>query len=147
MRRIILVLVLLKAVIGTASPLDENAIKSSTNPSIADDSTRKIKQQLIYELEQGTIPKIYLNTYHSLTSRMKRDGYLQESLTGAYRGKSPRIIGGYVSLLFETEDYMRIQRSLEFIFNSMIRNHLVRIPHVIDSLKISGNGSVEQWQD
>ena len=142
---IILVLVMLEALTGTPSRLYGNTLKSSANPSIADDSTATVKKQLIDELERGKISKIYRNTYHSLTSRMKRDGYLQESLTGAYRGEFPRTIGGYVSLLFETEDYMRIQRSLEFIFNSMIRNHLTRIPHVIDSLKISGNGSVEQW--
>ena len=105
----------------------------------------KIKKQLIYELEPGIISKIYNNTYNSLTSRMKKDVYLQESLTGAYRGEFPRTIGGFVSLLMETEDYMRIQHSLEFVFDAMIRNSLSKVPHVIDSIKNSANGSVEQW--
>jgi hypothetical protein len=29
----------------------------------------------------------------------------------------------------------------------MIRNNLAKVPHVIDSLKISGNGSVDQWYE
>ena len=120
---------------------------STNNPDGTgpDESMNQIKKQLIYELGHGTVSKIYRNTYHSLTSRMKENGYLQESLTGAYRGEFPRTIGGYVSLLMETEDYIRIQRSLEFVFESMIRNHLSKVPHVIDSLKISADGTVNQW--
>ena len=146
-RSITLVLVLMIAFIGTASARDEKVPLNSTKSTISGDSAGTLKQQLIYELEQGKISKIYRNTYQSLISRMKRDGYLQESLTGAYRGEFPRTIGGFVSLLFETEDYPRIQRSLEFIFNAMIRNHLARVPHVVDSLKIQPNGSVEQWYE
>ena len=145
-RRIIfLIFALLLVANGPAESLKTRDLKSYTNATSNDVPMSKIKKQLIYDLEHGITSTIFTNTYHSLTSRMKKDGYLQESLTGAYKGEFPRTIGGYVSLLMETEDYSRIRRSLEFVFESMIRNHLSKVPHVIDSLKVSPDGTVSQW--
>ncbi|RXZ82633.1 hypothetical protein EBB07_09015 [Paenibacillaceae bacterium] len=107
------------------------------------DST--IKAQLLNELEHGTVSKVYHHTYQNIVDRVTADGYFEESLTGAYEGEYCRTIGGLVSLFIETGELAKAQAVVSFIFDSMERNGLIKVPHVLGEVKYAADGSVKQW--
>ena len=113
----------------------------------SESDSMELKKQIISELEHGTIGKIYRATYKSIISRMKPDGYFPESLTEAYPGEFPRTIGGLVSLFLETHDYDRAQLALSFVLETMKRNNLSKVPHVIGPYKKLSKGKFEQGLD
>src|SRR6185312_7027722 len=55
---------------------------------------------------------LYARTYWSLLDRMQPDGFLPESLTGAYRGMFPRTTGALVSLLLESGREAEAERNI-----------------------------------
>ena len=83
-------------------------------------------------LLQADVDTLYRNTYQSLMDRIETDGFLQESLTGAYRGMYPRTIGAFALLMIETGHPDLAERSLSYVFETMRRNDMERVPHVID---------------
>ncbi|MDP4285705.1 MAG: polymorphic toxin type 44 domain-containing protein [Bacteroidota bacterium] len=107
----------------------------------------ELKKEIVSELAHGTIGRIYNATYKSIISRIKPDGYFPESLTGAYPGEFPRTIGGLVSLFLETHDYAHAQSTLSFVLETMKRNNLSKVPHVIGPYKKLPNGKFEQGLD
>lgn len=104
-----------------------------------------IHTQLIKELQEGTIARIYKKTYESIISRVEEDGYFGESLTGIYSGEFCRTIGGLVSLLLETGDDEKAQKALTFVFESMKRNGLSKVPHTLGKVVKLKDGNWEQW--
>lgn len=105
----------------------------------------KLKYKLFNELQSGVVSKIYKKTYNSLIDRFKDNGYLEESLTGAYAGEYCRTIGGFVQLLMETGDFGRAKKALEFVFESMIRNKISKIPHTLGEVSYFEDGTFVQW--
>ena len=61
-------------------------------------SKESIKEKLSSEFFEN----LYSKTYYSLLDRMDEDGYLPESLTGAYQGMFPRTTGALTLLLIGT---------------------------------------------
>jgi hypothetical protein len=104
-----------------------------------------IKEQLIYELEHGTVSNIYNTTYTNIVNRVTTDGYFEESVTGAYTGEYCRTIGGLVSLFIETGELAKAKATLSFVFDSMQRNGLSKVPHVLGEVYHAADGSFEQW--
>jgi hypothetical protein len=64
--------------------------------------------------------------------RVTPDGYLQESLTGAYDGMFCRTIGAMAKLLDELGQLPKVKPMLTLTFNSMTAAGMERVPHVID---------------
>ncbi len=74
---------------------------------------------------------LFHNTYESLLHRLAPDGYLPESLTGAYGGMFPRTVGPYVFLMLEEHQWGVARRILQFTLEATRLSHLHRVPHVI----------------
>ncbi|MCR8558106.1 hypothetical protein KXD93_10650 [Mucilaginibacter sp. BJC16-A38] len=75
--------------------------------------------------------KLYSNTYYSLLDRMGKDGFLPESLTGAYEGMYCRTTGAMVSLLIETNRLKEAELNINCVLQATIQHDMERIPHVI----------------
>lgn len=82
-------------------------------------------------LQSPFFEKLYANTYYSLLDRMHSDGYLQESLTGAYEGMFCRTTGPLVMLFIETGRYKEAEQNIQCVLNAITANNMERVPHVI----------------
>jgi hypothetical protein len=94
----------------------------------AQDSIKTILQSPFFE-------QLYSNTYYSLLDRMGKDGFLPESLTGAYEGMYCRTTGALVSLFIETGRYKEAEKNIQCILDAVSENEMERIPHVIGEKK------------
>ena len=104
------------------------------SPTCAAPATRTEVLNLLNTPFQKTL---FHNTYESLLHRVDRDGYLQESLTGAYGGMFPRTVGPYVFLMLETHQWAVARRVLRYTLEATAQAHLHRVPHVIGPAHIS----------
>jgi hypothetical protein len=86
-------------------------------------------------LQSPFFEKLYSNTYYSLLDRMGKDGFLPESLTGAYEGMYCRTTGALVSLFIETGRYKEAEKNIQCILDAVAENEMERIPHVIGEKK------------
>lgn len=86
-------------------------------------------------LQSPFFEKLYADTYYSLLDRMGNDGYLPESLSGAYDGMYCRTTGALVSLFIETGRYKEAERNIQCILDAVAENDMERIPHVIGDKK------------
>ncbi|MCD9019933.1 hypothetical protein [Parachryseolinea silvisoli] len=98
----------------------------STQPCAA-----AIRDSVADVLQTPFFEKLYANTYYSLLDRLNPDGYLEESLSGAYDGMYCRTTGPMVLLLLETGRYQEAERMISFVLNAVAENDMERIPHVI----------------
>ncbi len=115
---------------------------------VAGNQTQTIgKEQLRQILETDVeLNRLYSNTYHKLLSRMEDDGYLPESLTGAYKGMYPRTVGAYTLLMIETGHYREAELTLNYVFDAMAAHDEIFVPHVVG--KEEGRGTIidDQYQ-
>lgn len=74
---------------------------------------------------------LYAKTYYSLLNRMDDDGYLPESLTGAYQGMFPRTTGAFVLLLIETGRYDEAEANINYVLKAITAHDMERIPRVV----------------
>ena len=88
----------------------------------------KLRQFLENDVE---LNRLYSNTYYTLINRMQEDGYLPESLTGAYKGMYPRTVGAYALLMVETGQYKQAEAVLKYVLDAMVENEELFVPHVI----------------
>jgi hypothetical protein len=83
------------------------------------------------DLKSPYFEKLYANTYYSLLDRMQKNGYLQESLTGAYEGMFCRTTGPMVLLFIETGRLKEAEAIIQCVLDATAQNDMERIPHVI----------------
>ncbi|HMG08746.1 MAG TPA: hypothetical protein VK609_09565, partial [Mucilaginibacter sp.] len=81
-------------------------------------------------LQSPYFEKLYANTYYSLLDRMGKDGFLPESLTGAYEGMYCRTTGALVSLFLETGQLKEAELNIQCVLNATTQYDMERIPHV-----------------
>jgi len=89
------------------------------------------KEEVKAKLQSEFFEKLYSKTYYSLVDRIEDDGYLEESLTGAYDGMYPRTTGGVATLLMETGDYENAKKILNLDMQVGNQYKMERMPHVI----------------
>lgn len=82
-------------------------------------------------LKSSYMEKLYSNTYYSLLDRMGKDGFLPESVTGAYEGMYCRTTGAMVALLIETGRLKEAEANVKCVLDATVQNEMERIPHVI----------------
>ena len=90
---------------------------------------------LLTILQSSFFENLYSKTYYSLLDRMRKDGYLPESLTGAYDGMYCRTTGALVLLFIETGRYEEAEKNIRCILDAVAENDMERIPHVIGKKK------------
>lgn len=96
------------------------------------------REYIRQQLKDGVVGTIFHTTTDSLFGRLSPTGYLPESLTGMYDGEYCRTIGAFVPLCLEMGRAKEARKALEFIFLSMERLGLEKIPHVL-GLSADGN--------
>ncbi|MDJ1480628.1 hypothetical protein QNI16_09040 [Cytophagaceae bacterium YF14B1] len=90
-----------------------------------------LPKAIVTELKSPYFEKLYAHTYYSLLDRMGKDGFLPESLTGAYEGMYCRTVGALVPLLIETGRFQEAEATISCVLKATQENELERIPHVI----------------
>lgn len=136
-------LFLLLPLIWFSQPLHSQIEKTGTASKVGREDIKKELQSDYYE-------RLYSKTYYSLIGRMRGDGYLPESLTGAYSGMFPRTTGAYVLLLIEAGQYDAAEQNIRYILKSLENNDMERIPRVLgpdyniedDQFQIDGHAHV-----
>ena len=75
--------------------------------------------------------RLLRGTYDSIRGRIADDGYFPESLTGAYAGMFPRVVGALAQLLMETGEPDCAEQVIHYCIQGMLDNDMERIPHVL----------------
>ena len=88
-------------------------------------------QDIKAELTSPFFEKLYAQTYNSLLQRLGKDGFLPESLTGAYEGMYCRTVGALVPLCLETGRLHESEQSINCVLTAMEQYKMDRVPHVI----------------
>jgi hypothetical protein len=91
------------------------------------DAKAKVREMLSSPSMEG----LYARTYWSLKQRKQNDGFLPESLTGAYPGMFPRTVGAYALLMIETRQYEAAAQSLDCVLTALRQTGYTRVPRVI----------------
>ncbi len=97
-------------------------------------------------LQSPYFEKLYSDTYYSLLDRMDKNGFLQESLTGAYEGMYCRTTGALVSLLMETGRLKEAELNIKCVLDATTQNDMERIPHVIGIKNNTYTIISDEWQ-
>lgn len=105
---------------------------AATAQASAPNTAKPVRQSDIEKmLRSEYFERLYSNTYYSLVDRMDDDGYLQESLTGAYEGMFPRTTGALVLLYLESGRLNEAQQNIQFVLDAITDNGMERIPRII----------------
>ncbi len=105
--------------------------KTSLKSAIAVSNTANIGT-IKAMLQSEDLEKLYSRSYYSLLDRMQGDGFLPESLTGAYPGMYPRTTGAYVLLLIETGRLKEAELTIKCVLDALSQNNMERVCHVIN---------------
>jgi hypothetical protein len=89
------------------------------------------KRDLVARLSAREFGEKLARNYKNIISRVRPDGYFQESLTGAYEGMYPRTLGGLARLLCVTGEIARIEPALSYCLSTMSAYRTSTVPHVI----------------
>lgn len=103
-------------------------------------SVRQLQAQplpdsITIQLKSPFFENLYAHTYFSLLDRLEKDGFLPESITGAYEGMYCRTTGPMVALLLETGRLKEAELAINCVLTATRQHHLERIPHVIGKAK------------
>lgn len=110
----------------TAAPTTAPAAASATQ---AADARSMVRAALI----SGKVAELYDTTLASLFSRVNADGYLQESVTGRYKGEYVRSVGALVRLALEAGQEQAAGRALRFVTDTVKRHSLPCLPFTISA--------------
>ena len=102
---------------------------------VGNGQSRRTDDTLYRLLRSPFFERLYSQTYYSLLDRMSEDGYLPESLSGAYDGMYCRTTGALVSLFIETGRYSAAEKNIQCILDAVAENDMERVPHVIGDKK------------
>lgn len=127
---------------GSAAAAASTAVKTTSAPTAAPTDTvtepataqplaprEKVRAALI----SGRIADIYKTTLDSLFDRVNEAGYLQESVTGRYKGEYVRSIGALVRLALEVGQEEAAGRALRFVTDTVKRLDLPYLPFTINA--------------
>ena len=84
-------------------------------------------------LTTGHVAEIYRTSYQSLFGRIQQNGFLQESLTGTYRGEYVRSIGALSVLAHMVGETEKAGRALRFVTDVMQVKNLPLVPFTISA--------------
>ncbi len=90
-------------------------------------------------LQSGRVAQIYRSTWDSVFGRLQKNGFLQESLTGRYKGEYVRSIGAFAILAVEAGETDAAGRALRFVTDLMEQKNLPYLPFTI-----TADGAVRQ---
>ena len=94
-------------------------------------SAQALPAALQAQVKSPFFEKLYARTYYSLLDRLGQDGFLPESITGAYEGMYCRTTGPLVALFIETGRFEEAQHTINCVLAATKQHQLERIPHVI----------------
>ena len=123
------------AVSTPASTTTTTTFAATTTTSAATTTTtapRPAEQaQVTALLSEGRVATIYRTTWNSIFGRLQDSGFLQESLTGRYKGEYVRSIGAFAILAVETGETAAAGKTLRFVTDTVRRQNLPYLPFTI----------------
>ena len=114
----------------TATTATTAATTATTATAAATTAASPTVKQL---LTTGHVAEIYRTSYQSLFGRIQQNGFLQESLTGTYRGEYVRSIGALSVLAHTVGETEKAGRALRFVTDVMQAKNLSLVPFTISA--------------
>lgn len=95
-----------------------------TNPPAAREQVRTL-------LSDSRVADIYADSYKSVFGRLTEEGFLQESLTGMYKGEYTRSIGAFAILADKVGETEAAGKALKFVTDVMKNKNLAYVPFTV----------------
>ncbi len=129
---------------GTPTPESSavSAPPTTTTTTAAPTTTTPVdpeRDEMAALLTEGRVATIYRTTWNSIFGRLQDTGFLQESLTGRYKGEYVRSIGAFAILAVETGETAAAERALRFVTDTVRQKDLPYLPFTI-----AADGTVRQ---
>lgn len=90
-------------------------------------------------LTEGRVATVYRATWNSIFGRLQANGFLQESLTGRYKGEYVRSVGAFAILAVEAGETAAAGKALRFVTDTVRQKELPYLPFTI-----TADGTVRQ---
>lgn len=97
------------------------------------------REEVAALLTGGRVATVYRATWNSIFGRLQENGFLQESLTGRYKGEYVRSVGAFAILAVETGETAAAGRALRFVTDTVRQKNLPYLPFTI-----AADGTVRQ---
>lgn len=120
----------------STAAVSSTAVKTAASTAAATVGTTQPltpREKVRAALVSGRIADIYKTTLDSLFERVNDAGYLQESVTGRYKGEYVRSIGALVRLALEVGQEAAAGRALRFVTDTVKRLDLPYLPFTISA--------------
>lgn len=118
--------------VGSTTTAAATSITAATTTTATAAPTSK--QEELYDLlTKGHIAEIYRESYASVFNRIEESGFLQESLTGRYRGEYVRSVGALAILADLVGEQETAKNCLRFVTDVMQKKSLTAVPFVISA--------------
>lgn len=97
------------------------------------------REEVAALLTEGRVATVYRATWNSIFGRLQENGFLQESLTGRYKGEYVRSVGAFAILAVEAGETAAAGRALRFVTDTVRQKILPYLPFTI-----AADGTVRQ---
>lgn len=115
----------------TITTVTNTTTTATTRPTIT--KAPSVKEQLLALLRDGHVANIYADSFDSVFGRLTNDGFLQESLTGMYKGEYVRSIGAFAVLADKVGESKAAGKALKFVTDVMKKKKLSYLPFTISA--------------
>lgn len=127
------------ATTSTAIPTKQS---TTATTKIATTAAPTAREQVYALLSDSHAADIYKDSYQSIFERITADGFLQESLTGMYKGEYVRSIGALAILADKVGETEAAGKALKFVTDVMKKKNLAYLPFTI-----SADGNTVRTED
>ena len=106
----------------TTTTVTATATAASSRPTTA--KVPSVEERVLALLKDGHVTDIYADSFDSVFRRLTDDGFLQESLTGMYKGEYVRSIGAFAVLADKVGESKAAGKALKFVTDVMKKKKL-----------------------
>ncbi len=117
----------------TAVTTTQTTVKTLATQSTTATSAKTAREQVVEMLTDSHVADIYADSYSSIFGRLTDNGFLQESLTGMYKGEYVRSIGAFAILADKVGETEKAGKALRFVTDVMKAKNLSYVPFTISA--------------
>ncbi len=120
------------ATTATTTTMTTTTVASTTVPTTVK-TLGSVENTVRARLQDSHVADIYRDSYQSIFGRLTENGFLQESLTGLYKGEYVRSIGAFAILADKVGETAAAGKALRFVTDVMQEKNLQYVPFTISA--------------
>lgn len=128
--------------VATTTTVVTTTQAATTTTKITTTAAPAARDQVYALLSDSHVADIYADSYESIFGRLSSNGFLQESLTGMYKGEYVRSIGAFAILVDKVGETEAAGKALRFVTDVMQKKDLSYLPFTI-----SADGNTVRTED